>query len=71
MSYSAVVVNLSVVAEPQVRKPLDTQRLHPIQLVHDGQAVETKAAVGKAVHILKAKSVRPSVSYLHGTRALN
>lgn len=50
---------------------MDTQRLHPVQLIHNGQSVETKAAVGEAVNIFKSKSVRASMSYLHGTHALN
>lgn len=65
-----MVVNLSIVAEPQERKLLDAQWLHAIQLVHDRQSVEAKAAVGEAVDILKTESVRAPVSDLHGTRAL-
>lgn len=66
-----VVVNLSIVAEPNVRKLLDAQRLHAIQLVHNGKAMEAKATVGEAINILKAESIRASVSNFHGTGALN
>lgn len=69
--YREMVVNLSVVAEPQEGKLLDAQRLHAIQLVHDSQAVEAKAAVGEAIDVLEAEGVRAPVSYLHGAGALN
>lgn len=70
-SYCVVVVDFSIVAEPQVGKLLDAQGLHTIQLIHNGQPVETKAAVGKAIDVFKAESIRAPVSDLHGTGALN
>lgn len=66
-----MVVNLSVVAEPQEGELLDAKRLHAVELVHNGQAVEAEAAVGEAIDVLEAEGVGPSVSYLHGTCALN
>ena len=66
-----MVVNLSIVAEPQEWKLLNAQRLHAIQLVHDSQAVEAKTAVGEAIDILEAEGIRAPVSNLHGTGALN
>lgn len=66
-----MVVNLSIVAEPQERKLLDAQGLHAIQLVHNSQAVEAKTAVGESIYVLKAEGVRAPVSDLHGTGALN
>lgn len=70
-SYCVVVVNLSIVAEPHVGKLLDAQRLHPIQLVHNSEAVEAKATVGEPIDILKAESIRTPVSNFHGRSALN
>lgn len=66
-----MVVNFSIVAEPQERKLLDTQGLHAVQLVHDGQPVEAEAAVGEAVDVLKAEGIGAPVSNFHGTGALN
>lgn len=66
-----MVVNLSIVAEPQERKLLDAQWLHAIQLVHYSQAVEAETAVGEAIHILKAKGIGAPVSDLHGIGALS
>lgn len=66
-----MVVNLSIVAEPQERKLLDAQRLHAIQLVHNSQPVEAETAVGEAIDVLESKGVRAPVSDLHGTGALN
>lgn len=65
-----MVVDLSIVAEPQVRELLDAQRLHAVQLVHDGQTVEAEAAVGEAVDVLHAEGVGSSVSDLHGAAAM-
>lgn len=65
-----MVVNLSVVAEPQEGKLLDAQWLHAMQLVHDGQPVEAEATVGEAVDILEAESIWTPVSDLHGAHAL-
>ena len=45
--------------------------MHAIQLFHNSQAVEAKAAVGEAIDILKAEGIRAPVSYLHGTGALS
>ena len=70
-AYRVVVVDLAVVAQPQEGKLLDAQRLHAVQLVHDGQSVEAEAAVGEAVDVLKAEGVWPPVRYLHGAGALN
>lgn len=69
-TYSVVVVDLAVVAKPQVGELLDAQRLHTVQLVHDCQSVEAEATVGEAVDILKPESVWPTVSDLHGAAAL-
>ncbi len=69
--YRLMVVNLSVVAEPQEGKLLNAQRLHSIQLVHNSQPVEAKTAVGEAVDIFKSKGIRAPVCDLHGTGALN
>lgn len=66
-----MVVDLAVVAKPKVRELLDAQRLHAVQLVHDCQSMEAEATVGEAVDILKSEGVRPTVSDLHGTAALN
>ena len=66
-----MVVNLSIVAEPQVWKLLDPQGLHTIQLIHNCQSVEAKATAGKAIDIFKAESIGAPVSDLHGTHALN
>ena len=70
-TYSVMVVDLAVVAEPQEGELLDPQRLHAVQLVHDSQPVEAEAAVGVAVDILEAERIRPAVRYLHGTGALD
>ena len=69
--YCVMVVNLSIVAEPQERKLLDAQGLHAIQLVHDGQPVEAETAVGEAVDVLKTKGIGAPVSDLHGVGALD
>ena len=65
-----MVVDLSVVAQPQEREPLDPEGLHAVQLVHDGQAVEAEAAVGEAVDVFEAEGVRAAVGDLHGAGAL-
>lgn len=61
-----MVVDLSVVAEPQERKLLDVQGLHAVQLVHNSQPVEAKTAVGEAVDVLDAEGIGAPVSHLHG-----
>lgn len=61
-----MVVDLPVVAEPQEGELPDAQRLHAMQLVHDGQPMEAEAAVGEAVDVLNAKGVGASVGHLHG-----
>lgn len=66
-----MVVNLSIVAEPQERKPLDVQGLHAIQLVHNSQMMEAKTAVGEAFNILDAKGIRAPMSNFHDTGALS
>lgn len=66
-----VVINLSVVAEPQEGELLDAQGLHAVQLVHDGQPVEAETAVGEAIDVLKAEGVGAPVSDPHGAGALD
>lgn len=65
-SYRQVVVDLPVVAEPQEGELPDAQRLHAVQLVHDGQPMEAEAAVGETVDVLDAEGVGASVRHLHG-----
>lgn len=64
-----MVVDLAIVAETQVGKLLDAQRLHAVQLVHDGQTMEAEAAVGEAFDVLHAEGVGSSVGDLHGAAA--
>jgi hypothetical protein len=42
----------------------DTNGLHAVQVVNDGQTVEAERAVGKVVDVLEAKAVRTTVSDL-------
>lgn len=65
-----MVVDLAIVAEPQEGKLPDAERLHAVQLVHDGQPMEAEAAVGEATDVLDAKGVGPSVGHLHGVDEL-
>lgn len=66
-----MVVDLTIVTQPQIGELLDAQRLHAVQLVHDSEAVKPEAAVGETVDILKAESVRTAMSDFHGIGALN
>lgn len=66
-----MVVDLAVVAEPEEGELDDAQRLHAVQLVHDGQPVEAQAAVGEAVDVLDAEGVGAPVGHLHGARQVS
>ena len=70
-TYPFVVVDLAVVAEPEVRELLHSQGLHAIQLVHNGQTVETEAAAGETIDVLEAESIRTPMRNLHSIGALN
>ena len=70
-AYRLEVVDLPVVAQPQVGELLDAQGLHAMQLVHDGQPVEAEAAVVETIDVLEAEGVGPPVRDLHGAGALD
>ena len=70
LTHQFVVEDLAIVAEPQVGQTMDSHGLHAIQVIHNGQSVEAKAAVVEVVHILNAESVWSAVGNLHASAAL-
>jgi hypothetical protein len=66
-----VVVDFTIVTEPQIRVFPHSYRLHSKQRVNHSQAVKAKAAVGVSIDILKAKCIWPPVRDLHRTQTLH
>ena len=65
-----VVVDLAVVDHPDVRHGDDADRLHAVQVVHDGQPMEAERAVGEVVDVLEAEAVRSAMLDLKARRHL-
>jgi len=63
-SQLCVVVDLTVVDHPDVRHADNPDRLHAVEVVHNGQAVEAESAVDEVVDVLEAEAVGPAVSDL-------
>ena len=65
-----VVVDFTVVNHPYVRHRRDTNRLHTVQIVDDGQTMKAKSTVWMIDNILKSKAIRATMGYLKATRDL-
>ena len=63
MTYFFVVVDFAVVNHPNVWHGNDSNRLHAVQVVDDGQTVKAERAVCEMVNVLEAKAVRTAMSY--------
>ena len=61
MTYFFVVVDLAVVNHPNVWHGNDSNRLHAVQVVDDGQTVKAERAVCEMVDVLEAKAVETPV----------
>ena len=66
-----VVVDFTVVTEPQVRIFLHSNWLHSKQLVNYSQPVKSKAAIGVPINIFKMECIQTPVCNLHSTQTLN
>lgn len=66
-----MIVDFTIVTEPQIRVFFDSNWLHPKQLVNHSQPVKPKAAVGIPIDIFKTKCIRTPVCNLHSTQTLN
>lgn len=66
-----MVVDFTVVTEPQIRIFPHSYGLHSKQGVNHRQAVKAKAAVGVSIDVLKAKCIWPPVRNLHRTQTLH
>lgn len=60
-----MVVDFSVVTEPQVRVFVDLKGLHSLHVLNDGQPVKAKRAVFEVVDVLDAECVWPSMADTH------
>ena len=69
-THQFIVVDLAIVAEPQVGQTMDSYGLHAIQIIHNGQMMESEAAVFEVIHTLNAESVWSAVCNLHASNAL-
>lgn len=66
-----MVVDFTIVTEPQIRIFLHSYWLHSKQGVNHCQPVKSKTAVGVSIDILEAKCIWPPVCNLHGTQTLH
>jgi hypothetical protein len=57
----SVIVNLAVVDHPNVRHAWYANRLHAVQVVHNGQTVKAERAIGKVAHTFEPKAVRTAM----------
>jgi len=70
LTHQLVVVDLAVIAQPEVRVAVYAVRLHAEQVVDDGEAVKAERTVLEVVHILDAEAVRAAVPDLETTSTL-
>jgi hypothetical protein len=61
-----VVVDLTIVDHPDVGHAHDSDGLHAIEIVNNGQAMEAEGTVLEVVHILESEAVRSAMSDLKG-----
>lgn len=70
-TYRLVVVDFTIVTQPQIRIFPHSYWLHSKQGVNHRQPVEAKAAVGVSIDVLKTECIWAPVRNLHRTQTLH
>ena len=70
LPYQFVVVNLAIVAQPEMRQRPNPHGLHPVQVIHDRQTVEPETAVTEMVDVLNAERIGSPVRDVETSSAL-
>lgn len=63
--YQFMVVDLSVIAEYQMRILMDLKWLHSLSILHDSQTMETKCTILEMVYILDTEGIRSTMTDTH------
>lgn len=61
-----MVVDLTIIDHPDMTHANESNGLHAIQVIHNGQAMKAERTVLKVVHILESEAVWTAMSDLKG-----